>query len=409
MKRALLSQMAHEWKNNIWLIIELAIVTLAIWAIMTLLWVLCKGLTQPLGFNPTDVYTLDVKSVPESSPYFLADYKDKYFEDRNKLIERLRNNPHVEAVSLHNNFAPFEYNYSGNFFEVEGWIPESIGYTGNVRRAEPEIVRILDIKSTTGKSQDQLIGMLQRGEVLISHNRGVEQKMGPIENIIGKKIYPYQEEEKGKRIGDVVDRVRRSDYEYEDRGVLIVPIDPVTEWGDIILKLKSGQIQDFINDFNSDPSLSHLRNIYLSNLKSLEKKGEALNKEIEINIRLMVAISFFLLVTIFLGLLGSFWFRVQQRVSEFAIRKTFGAKDSELFRRILGEGLLLLVASLLLVSACVWPFIKKLSDYTGEDWWVFIAFEGIVTGVMAIGIILSLSYPAWRAMKIEPAIAVKEE
>ena len=400
--------MAHEWKNNIWLIFELAIVALAIWAIMTLLWVKCKGITQPLGFNPYNVYTLDVKSIPETSPYFLKEYAANYFEDRNELIQRLRNNPNVEAVSLHNNFAPYEFNYSGNFYSVEGW-PDSIGYSGNVRRAEPDIIKILDIQSTTGKSQEQLIAMMQKGEALISNNLMLESQMGPMKKIIGNKLHPYKEEDKGWRIGDVVERVRRSEYEYESRGVLIIPIDPKQEWGDVILKLKKDRVNSFINDFNSDSSLSHLRNVYLSNLKSLVKKGESLNKETEINIRLMVAISFFLLITIFLGLLGSFWFRVQQRVSEIAIRKTFGATNSILFRRIMGEGLILLVISLLLISACVWPFIKNISGFLGENWWVFLVMESIVAAMMAVGIILSLWYPAWRAMKIEPAIAVKEE
>ena len=409
MKRALLSQMAHEWKNNIWLIIELAVVALAIWTIMTLLWVECKGITQPLGFNPKDVYTLDVKSLPKTSPYFLAEYENNFYDDRNELVKRLRNNPNVEAVSLHNNFAPFEFNYSGNYFSIEGW-PDSIGYTGNVRIAEPDIINILEIQSTTGKSQEQLIAMMKRGEVLLSHNLELEKIMGPINSVVGKKLHSYNDEEDpGFRIGDIVERVRRSDYEYEPRGVLIMPFDLQKDWGDVILKIKPDRTNSFINDFNTDPSLSHLRNVYFSNLKSLVKKGESLNKETEINIRLMVAISFFLLITIFLGLLGSFWFRVQQRVSEIAIRKTFGANNSTLFRRILGEGIILLTVALLLVSACVCPFIKKLSDFTGEEWWVFIVFQSIVAGVMAVGIILSLWYPAWRAMKIEPAIAVKEE
>lgn len=409
MKRALLSQMAREWKNNIWLILELAIVALAIWAIMTLLWIRCKGLTQPLGFDPRDVYTLEVKSVPESSPYFLPEYKEKYYQDRNELIQRLRRNPNIEGVSLHNNFAPFEYNYSGNYFHIKSW-PDSIGYSGNVRKAEPDIIRIMDIKSTTGKSSEQLTDMLERGEVLISHNEGLEEKMGPMENIIGEKMqFFYQDEEIVWRIGDVVERVKRSDYEYDPRGVIIMPIQPDNEWGDIILRIKPGKDSEFINDFNTDPSLSRLRNVYLSNLKSLVDKGNSLNEEIKINIRLMIAISFFLIVTIFLGLLGSFWFRIQQRVSEIAIRKTYGATNRSLFRRIISEGMLLLLSALILISACIWPFVDRIADFLGEQWWIFLIFESIVAGLMSVGIILSLWYPAYRAMKIEPAIAVKEQ
>lgn len=414
MKRALLNQMAHEWKNNIWLIIELAIVALAIWAIMTLLWMECKGLLQPLGFNPKDVYTLEVKYIPEKSPYFLSEYKYNYIEDRNELIERLRKNPNVEYVSLHNNFAPYEYNYSGNWFYLEN-VADSILYSGNIRKAEPDIIKIMGIKSLTGKTQDELTDMLKRGEVLISPNLWVEEKIGPMTNFIGKKIYQPQKAgdywAKGQelKIGDVVERVRRSNYEFDTRGVIILPFENIhTEWGDIILKVKEGKEKDFMNDFNADPSLSKLRNVYLSNLKSLVEKGKRIHKEVEINIRLMVGISFFLLITIFLGLLGSFWFRVQQRVSELAIRKTFGATDSDLFKRIIGEGLLLLLGALIFTSCFTWPFIHKISGYLGEEWWTFLAIEGITAGIMSLGIILSLWYPAWRAMHIEPAVAVKE-
>ena len=137
--------------------------------------------------------------------------------------------------------------------------------------------------------------------------------------------------------------------------------------------------------------------------------GNSYERKFRIDIRLKIGMGCFLIVTIFLGLLGSFWFRVQQRVSEIAIRKTFGATDKDLFRRIIGEGMILLIASFLLTSACVWPFVKKFMELANVKWGTLVATEGIALGVLVIGIVLSLWYPAWRAMKIEPAIAVKEE
>ncbi|MCH5229524.1 MAG: FtsX-like permease family protein [Muribaculaceae bacterium] len=407
MKRALLQEMTHEWRINIWLVVELAVVSLAIWAILTLLWVQCQGLFYPLGFNPERVYTIDVKNIPESSPYFLSEYKDSYYQDRKELIRRLRNNPNIEAVSLHSNFAPYEYNYMGNGLFIDG--KDSIFYTGNFRYAEPDIIDIMEIRSLTGKNHRQLRKMLSEGKILISQHENFENRMGDIEKFIGKEASNEGIRENGWVIGDVVERVRRSNYEYNPEGVVIFPIDVDKDWGNIILKVKPGKEKNFIEDFNSDRSLSHLRNIYLSNLKSLVKKGESIHREIEINIRLMVSISFFLLITIFLGLLGSFWFRVQQRISEIAIRKTYGASNKDLFRRIIGEGLILLLAGLVLVSVCIWPFIREITDTINEAWWTLLILEGIAAGMIALCIVLSLWYPSWRAMKIEPAIAVKEE
>ena len=59
----------------------------------------------------------------------------------------------------------------------------------------------------------------------------------------------------------------------------------------------------------------------------------------------------FLLLNIFLGLLGTFWFRTQQRVGEIAIRKVNGATDRSIFNRLIGEGLLLLVVATIPAAA----------------------------------------------------------
>ena len=50
----------------------------------------------------------------------------------------------------------------------------------------------------------------------------------------------------------------------------------------------------------------------------------------------------FLLLNNFLGLLGTFWFRTQQRRSEIALHKAHGATDRAIFSRLLSEGILLL-------------------------------------------------------------------
>lgn len=409
MKRALLKQMTVEWKTNIWLILELAIVALAIWAVLSALWVQNKGIFQPRGFQPENVYTLSVRSINPKSPYFLQEYKESFYDDRDELVKRLRNNPNVAFVSVHNNMMPYNYDYMGNHITIEG-LPDSVFFGGNFRIAEPDIIRILNIESETGKSQDALVAMLERGEALIARDERYEKKYGTTKNLIGKNVFVYGKEEYKMKVGDMIKEVRRSDYEAAKGGMILLPFGFDNQrYGDITLKVKPGKAEAFELDFKNDRSLSHLRNVYLSDLQKLTDLGDSLNLPIETNIRVNLAVSCFLLITIFLGLLGSFWFRIQQRVSEIAIRKTVGASNGDLFRRIIGEGLILLLIGLLLASACVWPFYKEIYEIFYEEWYSLLAIEGITAGVMAIGIILSLWYPAYRAMKIEPAIAVKEE
>ena len=408
MKRALINQMLTEWRNNVWLILEMAVVAFAIWSLFSITWIGNKGYFEPRGFSPEGVYSLSVSEVKKESPYYLSEYSDNYFTDRDELIRRLRENENIEYVSLHNNMLPYNYNFSGNNLGIEG-MPDSIQYYANLRQAEPEIIKLLDIKSITGKTQDELVALLAKGEVLLSPNKSFEEKFGSVNNLIGKKINVYFSENP-LRVGDIVENVRRNDYEPRYEGMLLYTFNPnKPEWGEIALKVKPGKEKNFLEDFKNERSLSHLRNVYLTDLQSLSEIGDNIQAPIKVNNRLRVGMSFFLLITIFLGLLGSFWFRIQQRVSEIAIRKTFGATDKDLFRRIISEGLLLLLMGLLFTSICVWPFIRKITEMTGEEWYTFLAIEAITAGFMIIGIILSLCYPAWRAMKIEPGIAVKEE
>ena len=358
MKRSLISQMLNEWKTNIWLVVELMVVCIVVWLIFAGIWFNIDGLFMPRGFDPEDVYVLDVKWVDEGSPYYIYMDKDQIYEDRNELLRRIRNNKNVEYASLQYNFLPYQYNYFGININIET-LPDSITYYGNVRMAEPDIIGVLNIKSLTGKTHEELIESLRRGEILISDNVPFEREFKPVSEFVGMKAYFDGDSSNLFRIGDMVESVRRSDYEKSRAGTIIVPISQDLYDGSdfdssgtgIILRVKSGKGKSFINDFKDDVSLRKLRNVYLSDLRSLNDMRDFLQRPTEVNIRLMVVISLFLLITIFLGLLGSFWFRVQQRVSEIAIRKTFGATDRSLFRRIIGEGLILLSVGIILASA----------------------------------------------------------
>lgn len=408
MKRALIKQMAAEWTTNVWLVLEMAVVAVAIWAILSVTWMSSKGLLDPKGFTPEDVYSLDVRTLNNQSEDYREEFNTFYYQDRDELIRRLKENPNVEYVSLHNNMLPYNFNFSGNMLTIEGQ-PDSVVYYANCRKAKPDIIKILDIRSTTGKSQDELIAMLERGEVLLSPNKIYEEKYGDVRNLIGQKVRMYDIDTPA-RVGDIVQNVRRSDYEPRYEGMILYPYNPdKPEYGEITLKVKPGKGKAFEEDFKSDRSLSRLRNVNITDLQRLTDLGEIVNTPQRVENRLRIGISVFLLVTIFLGLLGSFWFRVQQRTSEIAIRMTFGASKADLFRRIIGEGMILLTTALLFSSVCVWPFINELMEMTGEEWYTFLAIQAITAGLMAIGIVLSLWYPAWRAMQIEPAIAVKEE
>lgn len=127
----------------------------------------------------------------------------------------------------------------------------------------------------------------------------------------------------------------------------------------------------------------------------------------------MLFIMGFLLVNIFLGLLGTFWFRTRQRVGDIAIRKVNGATSADIFRLLIGEGLLLLtIATPLAMIVDINLAHAEINQYYEGgylQWGRMLACVGAAYLCIAVMIVLGISIPAWRAMKIDPATALRDE
>lgn len=404
--------MRKEWRENVWLIIELAVVCMAIWVLSFMLYALTEGLFTPRGYNPDNVYALTNNTVPkESADYIELEGDEEYFADFQALLGRLRDNEHVEAVTFHWGGLPYNFNFQGrNLVLAEE--PDTIGYFGNTRTVSPDYIKVLGIESKTGATQEQLIEMLRRGDVLISDDNYQYESQGlnPYD-LKGKKVIFGNDSSYVMRVGDIIQKVRRNDYELSYGGTILLPMPEKDRWGEVAVRVKDGHGKQFEEDFKNKPELRKQRNIYLSDLRSLMDIREANQRSTEVDVRLYSVMVVFLLATVFLGLLGTFWFRMQQRVSEIAIRKVAGATKAQVFRRILSEGMVLLAGAVVITSAVVWTLVYTDSDITdmGIDKTTVLIMEGVTVVLMAIGIVLSLWWPAKKAMAIEPAIAIKDE
>ncbi len=412
MKRKLLTQIKNEWRDNIWLVVELVVVCGVLWIMALLIYGTVKGTFEPTGSDYEDVYLLGPAVVAESSPHHIAvpeGETDPYNNDFRDLLRRLRENPNVEAVGFHNNAVPYNYNFSGtNYVRVDE--PDSVVYFGNRRQASPDMVKVLGFESMTGKTPDQLVEMLRRGELLISNNPSYEQQGRNPFDLIGKQMVYANDSSRVYRVGDVIRNVRRSDYEPAWAGTIIYPLSEDNQpWGRIALKVKHGHDQRFKEDFRTHPELRKQRNVYFTDFEKLSDVREGCQREIVTSMRMLYCLMGFLFVTVFLGLLGTFWFRMQQRVGEIAIRKVCGATRRDIFARIISEGMILLACAAVVTSAIVWPFTSEMKSRLGCSVGEMIVFEAITIGLVAIGIVLSLWYPARKAMAIEPAIALKSE
>lgn len=421
MKRVLLRQMSNEWRNNMWLILGLTIVSLAIWFFGSALFTIMQHFFRPLGFDGEDVFVLEIRKFSPNSPNYVdggESTEEMNNADLKLIIARLRNNPNVEAAGFTRNCTPYQNSYAINYVRLRFPEPDTLYYNGNTGYISPDIVKVLKFRSRTGKDMDYLQQKLEEGEILVSHvdkDRLPDDRVDNFrmaEDMVGQYICGW-DTTKVYHLSDVINKVRRNAYEDEPTwGTILYPIDEsgdVTGALNIMLRVKPGCADKFRRDFEENPAMTAQRNIYVSNCEKLSDMRKSNERRNDMQVRMYSVVIGFMLLIIFLGLLGTFWFRMQQRVSEIAIRRVCGATHGDIFRRMIGEGLILLAGATLIAAAVGWLAIVKLG-YDEKFTRIELLWLEVATFiVVALGIILSIFTPAWLAMRINTAEAVKDD
>ncbi len=109
------------------------------------------------------------------------------------------------------------------------------------------------------------------------------------------------------------------------------------------------------------------------------------------------------------GLFGILAFSVAQRRGELGIRSALGARAGDLVRLVVTEGLAIVAVGLALGGAASWyasVAVQSLLFDTNVRSGTSFVIAGIVLGAVAL---LASATPAWRAARVDPAIALRAE
>jgi len=447
MKRKLLKQIANEWRSNLWLTIELLVVSVVMWYATDYLYTKYTIVHIPMGIETDNCFLADFGRVPDGNPNRepTDNSNETMANSLRQIIDRLRTNPDIEEVALVTYHAiPYTQNSnSSRLVEVDS--PDSL-VTGRcpMREVSPEYATVFRVRGSNGETPEQLADILRRDEWILSDNVFTYDKrlerdttltqeywMKAYANstksdksfLIGKRFFDsfasnYNGDSIPHRIGAIVKAIKRHEYETPNGGLL----RPMHESSDndvlssqLIIRVHPDKASTFRDRMLRESTTTYRAgNSFISTVTSLDSMRRTVQADNAEHVRNYVVIMLFLMVSIFLGLLGTFWFRTQQRVSEIAIRMVNGATRASVFRRLIGEGILLL--------AIVTPFATLidwlLCHYQLNSWvygWDFFEPTRFTLTIIAtfllmtLMIVLGIWFPASRAMRIEPAVALKDE
>lgn len=418
MNKKLFTQIRNEWRSNLWLALELLLVSVVMWYIIDLLYCRMATYLEPRGFDTEHCYLINMGVLTDKSPDYTP-YSDthKQSDEVRELVERLRRRPEVEVVSL--SLSAYPYNGSNGSAEVDYDTLHAPRWT--IRRiATPDFVRVFRYQGARGETSEQLAEILERGDFLASDN--LYRKYGiPMTSLVGKKeFYLFGDTAQMYRLGAALQNVRYDDFSQARSSYSMVynmnllPDDWINADNELCVRVRADRDQNFMENLKADSEKQfRIGNLYISDVRSFKDIRHSFQQGETSEMRILVVGMGFLLLNIFLGLLGTFWFRTQQRRGEIALHKAMGATDGAVFGRLISEGIFLLL--IVTVPAVIIDIV--MAHFELNSWrngttleWSRLAFCVAATFVLIAAMIgIGIGIPARRAMKVQPAEALHDE
>lgn len=432
MSRRLLKQMATEWSSNIWLVVELIVVSVVLWYISDFLYIKADVALQPMGLQTERVFTVSLTAIdPSALDWNPADSTENTHADNSRILyERIKADPAVEIAARTYFGVPNEFNLSGtNLFNADD--TDSLAVIGTIsqRFITPEYIEMFSIRGTNGESPAEMRRIFESGKILATSDmifckfphkqydswKEIYDEMDgyDVREMLSRQFYIGSDSTEIS-IGGIIEPIKRSIHERPMPQILL----PMAEGNElntarILVKVRPDAVDGFEKHILGS-SWTRSGNIYISDIAEVDSLGYYHRVQKSAEIRNHIALMVFVLVSIFLGLLGTFWFRTQQRVGEIAIRKVNGATSRSIFRRLISEGLILLTVATIPALGLDWLLTHL--ELNSSRLWVyyfeplrFIACAAFAYLMLALMIVGGIWFPASRAMRVDPAVAIKDE
>ena len=412
MNKKLIKQIRNEWASNIWLFVELLLVSVVMWFIVDYVYVQAAIYVQPRGFDTSNCYKIEMGMLTETSPYYIPNRtQEETQDDVRQLAERLRLRPEVKAIG----FGQAAHPYNGSNGSVSIQIDTLTEQYTFRRSITPGFIEVFRYEGVNGESPEQLAELLEANAVMSSEDVFKYTYDKNLTPYIGKEAILFADSTKSFRLVASLKPIRYDDYTESSYSLTtLLPLSWYNAYLELCVRLHPDQDIDFIEKIRKDSESQYrIGNVYIANVKSFKDIRRTYSQYMTNELRNYFFGIAFLLLNIFIGLLGTFWFRTQHRRSEIALLMSVGATKRSIFTRLITEGFIILC--LATIPAIIIDF--NIANAELNEWYNNATLEAgrfIITvlisfALIAIMMLIGILIPARRAMKIEPAEALRDE
>ena len=382
---------------------------------VALILLICSGLmiksfirlqsTKP-GIDPDSVLTMRI-SLPRSQ-YGTNDRLTGFFSELNRRLEAIPGVQSAGAIS----FIPFAGTGSATGFTIVGRPEPAAGdqpVTG-VSVVEPHFFRTLSIPLIKGRElTENDTGDASR---VLLINETLAQKYFPNEDPIGKRLMiSWDRSDGSEEIVGVVGDVHQDGLSTEVKPMIYWP-SARTPYSTMSIAIRAtGNPMNFVSAVKEkvhslDPNLP------LADLKPMEDWMSDSIAQPRFNTQLLTIFAVVALILAGVGIYGVMAYSVTQRTQELGIRMALGAQQSEAIKLVISQAMTLAAMGVAIGLIVAFVLAKLLTSFSSLLFNVKatdpLTYIQMAVTLLAIALLASF-FPARRATKVDPMIALRSE
>ena len=395
----ILKQIWTQRRRNAWIFAELFIVFVLAWYIIDYGFMMVYNRLLPRGFDMENTYRVKHRDLTTDA--------DK--EAFRIFYDKVKRYPGVQTAFLTGKYSgttPFCNSFSGYTVKTDT-TSASEGFGAQSKPVGSEnYFSIFKVKSVINPDKLGHLNFSDKNSIVLSEN--LAKALFKDEPAYGKTVFvgtsPYV-------VSDVVASQKRYDYEQHCYSFFYQRNDSTVREPEIAIRVgENFSLQNFKNDITGS----------IVSYKAVKYNMEAMDGTTN-NIRMRSGVMIFFLLNIALGIIGTFWFRNQARRNEIGLRMALGSSRNKLQAQYIAEAILLLTLAAI-PAFCVNAFLVQAdvievvgqqvanSGYiTNNKWLRFFITNAITFILLAIVVALSVWIPAYRASRVQPVEALREE
>jgi len=426
MLKQILKQLWTQRRSNVWILLELIVVSVAIWWVIDPLFVIRCNQSIPQGFNYTGIYRITLGELPQKSPHYKAEESDSVnaMINFNRIVDRIKHYPGVEALTVTDYCYPLsEGNSQSSYCCKSNTVNAQNMYYYNIG----DYFQVFRYTSTKDHRWQTLAKVeTKTNDVFIT--KDIEKKLFGEKSALGMKL-TGDDSTNVYTVAGVLDYVKATSSE-QPHPVILLPLKDLNyrqlpNEVQIFLRMKEGMAErPFLEAFKKQMfGELCIGNYYLVQITPFSKikTDYEYSNGITNTLRIKTGLAIFLLVNMLLGIIGTFWLKCGARRGEIGLRMVLGSTRKELHRFFLIEGWLLTSLAFLIGIIISLQFVyingfyqSGVNNEAGTPWvnnmfLHFIAVSVIVYLLLLVTVIIGTWLPVSKACRVSPVDVLRDE